>query len=463
MNASPAYLLLLTAGSLLLLPGGCYEKATDKLIPDGTVVIPGQEDGRDKNMEQNRWTYRQMKNDYLWEEHLPDTSALSLSDSPKRFFEKLLYEGDRFSWIERNPDFDTETASSFYDRYGLDYATYRTAAGELVHRLLLLRNETRAGQAGLKRGDWFKITSHTGKTLTLVKGSLKEGRTFQAQQQIPLQARNADEYTGAVLLDSVYRIDDRKVAYLFYTEFMDASSLLNNPYRQELKAVFADFKQQGATDLIVDLRYNHGGYVSICRYLGSLILKDEFLGEISGYHSYNKRLAAEQYAQTGNEEDVLFFIGANVIDGNNLGLDKAYFIITGQSASASESLINSLSPFIRTVTIGATSAGKGVGSWTIQGREYEWQLQPITFRYYNRDHETVPDSGLTPDIEVDETQAGALYDLGDTRELLLATALSAIAGPELRAAPVYEKTALTPVADPASHQRKIKGYIYQLP
>lgn len=456
MNGARIYALLLIAGSLL---SACYQGASDEFIPEETDVSPEKETNN-RNVEQNRWTYRQMKNDYLWEEYLPDTANLSFAGNPKLFFEKLRYEGDRFSWIELNPDFET---SALYDRYGLDYIAYQTAGGELVYRALLVRNDAQARKEGLKRGDWFKITETTATGITLVKGSI-EGATFRPQQQLVLQpqAQAQKEYAGAVLLDSVYQIEDRKVAYLFYTEFMDVSGILNNPYRAELKAVFAKFKQQGATDLIVDLRYNHGGYVSICQYLGSLILPDEFLGGVSGYHSYNKRLATEQYEKTGNEEEILFFAGANIINGNNLGLDKACFIITRQSASASESLINSLSPYIGTVKIGETSAGKGVGSWTIQSREYEWQLQPITFRYYNREHQTVPDSGLTPDIFADETQAGVLFELGDTRELLLSTALNEIGGRGLRSEQTVEKTELIPVAGNTSSRRKTKGYIHQL-
>lgn len=452
MNLSRIYGWLWIATGLL---GSCYREADDQFIVTDTVVSPGKETN-DRNSEQNRWTYKQMKSNYLWEEFLPDTAALSFAGAPKPFFEKLRYEGDRFSYIEPNTDFET---SSLYDRYGLDYASYQTAEGELVHRALLVRKGTQAAKMGLKRGDWFQITENTPTAVGLLKGSV-QGGSFRPQERLELPAQMQEEgYVAAVWLDSVYRVDDRRVAYLFYSEFMDASGILNNPYRAELKAAFVKFKQQGATDLIVDLRYNHGGYVSICQYLASLILPDEFLGEVSGYHSYNKRLAAEQYAKTGNAEEVLFFAGANIVGGSNLGLRKAYFIITGQSASASESLINSLSPLIGVVKIGETSTGKGVGSWTIQSREYQWQLQPITFRYYNRDHETVPDSGLTPDLFADETQADVLYELGDSRELLLRTALDEIGGRALRSEPSGGKTELIPLAGQTS-RRKTEGYIH---
>jgi hypothetical protein len=453
MNLLRTYGWLCIATGLL---GACYREAPDQFISAGTNVSPGKETN-DRNADQNRWTYKQMKSAYLWEEFLPDTAALSFDGAPKPFFEKLRYGGDRFSYIELNPDFETY---SLYDRYGLDYASYQTAGGELVHRALLVRSETQAAKKGLKRGDWFQVTEHTETAVGLLKGSV-QGGNFRPQQRLDLQAQTQEEgYAAAVLLDSVYRVDDRRVAYLFYAEFMDVSGVLNNPYRAELKTAFAKFKQQGATDLIVDLRYNRGGYVSICQYLASLILPDEFLGEVSGYHSYNKRLAAEQYAKTGNAEEVLFFAGANIIGGSNLGLGKTYFIITGQSASASESLINSLSPLIGVVKIGETSTGKGVGSWTIQSREYQWQLQPITFRYYNREHQTVPDSGLTPDLFADETQAGVLYELGDSRELLLRTALNEIGGRELRSESTGEKIELIPAGGPTSRRRRTEGYIH---
>ena len=90
---------------------------------------------------------------------------------------------------------------------------------------------------------------------------------------------------------------------------------------------------------------------------------------------------------------------------------------------------------------------------------HEWQLQPITFRYYNSRHETVPDAGLTPDIYVDEASADLFYERGDTRELLLNAALSHIAGLQLRSAADYGTISLTSSGDNSSSPRHIKGYI----
>jgi C-terminal processing protease CtpA/Prc len=450
MNLAPKYLLPLVACLLL---EGCYKDASDSYIEDEIIIDPGDREKDLKVMEQNRWTYERMKSDYLWEELLPDTASLDMEEYPQKFFDRLKYQGDRFSWIELNPAYSNY---SNYDRYGIDYAAYRTADGEVVYRLLLVGRA--AKDAGLRRGDWFRIEEYRGKgnSLVITTGSMDNG-AFIPSQQVHIQQQEG-EYTEAVSLDSVYHIGDSRIAYLFYNAFIDGTSVINNPYRQELRDIFTRFKDAGVTDIIVDLRYNPGGHVSICQYLASLMLKDEQLGSLSGYHSYNKNLAAEQYAQTGNEESLLYFSTAALIGGHNLGLDQAWFIISSHTASASESLINTLAPFMNTVKIGTRSTGKGVGSWTIEDRRYEWKLQPITFRYYNSLHETVPDTGLTPDITLTDENDGGLYDIGDTRERLLAETLGRITGAQLRS-DYSELTGVELIRDFRPARRMTEGYI----
>lgn len=109
-------------------------------------------------------------------------------------------------------------------------------------------------------------------------------------------------------------------------------------------------------------------------------------------------------------------------------MPRLYFIVSGKTASASESLINNLRPITETILIGTPTTGKGVGSWSIVSSLYPWRIQPITFRYYNKNHETIPDTGLEPDVYIDESNSPVLYPLGDVQELLLSVALSTMTG-----------------------------------
>lgn len=297
--------------------------------------------------------------------------------------------------------------------------------------------------------------------MDLTLGSLKDGK-FVAQREVSMSSSSSTPHTAAILLDSVYHVAGRRVGYIFYNQFLDASSSLVNPYRAELREVFESFKRDDISDFVIDLRYNPGGYVSVCQFICSLILPQEYLGQISGYHQFNKILAQRQEAETGQSEETLYFPGQNVVGGIGLGLRRIYAIVSGKSFSASESLLNSLDPCIEVIKVGTTTGGKGVGSWTIQDNAYKWQIQPITFRYFNKNHVTVPDTGLTPDIVVDETSTPNLYQIGDSRELLLSAVLETICGYRVaKSSGQAENLQLRVIPNPELPRRNVSGYLME--
>ena len=453
MKTSYKYLLFLFA---LCFVCSCNKTAEDSYIDNNTTVTNDTTEYDRQSIVQNKWTYVQMQENYLWEEYLPDSSSLDFTDNPTDFFDKLKYKGDRFSWIERNTDY---RGTSLYDRFGMESVEYALPSDAKVYRTALVLPHSPAESAGLRRGDWFIITASDAGGMEIETGTI-DGVAFRPKKKLALLASDAT-YTDAVTLDTIYQIQNKKIGYLIYNSFRDDGIIdFTYPYRTELKNIFGNFKQQGITDLIIDLRYNPGGRLSIEQILCSLVLPDEFLGTLSGYQSYNKKLAAKLLKETGNEEDILYFPTKDAIGGNNVGMGKAYFIITGRTASASESLINSLAPCISTVTIGSVSVGKNVGSYTIKDNNYEWQLQPITFYYYNREHHSIPETGIVPDISVNENDVNTWFDLGDTREILLNAALEQITGnSSMRSAINYGRVLLKPVREEGRMRRNVEGLI----
>jgi hypothetical protein len=88
-------------------------------------------------------------------------------------------------------------------------------------------------------------------------------------------------------------------------------------------------------------------------------------------------------------------------EANNLGtLNRVFVLTAGNTASASELVINNLLPFMDVILIGENTYGKNVGSFTITDPNKRWDygLQPITFLTNNAigksDYGTV--SGFTP-------------------------------------------------------------------
>jgi carboxyl-terminal processing protease len=81
----------------------------------------------------------------------------------------------------------------------------------------------------------------------------------------------------------------RKIGYLAYARF---STLTNS--QPDFDAAFANFATAGVTDLIVDLRYNGGGYIETAEYLINLIAPASLTGSIMFTEHYNATMQNNQ-------------------------------------------------------------------------------------------------------------------------------------------------------------------------
>ncbi len=187
---------------------------------------------------------------------------------------------------------------------------------------------------------------------------------------------------------------DKKVGYLYFTSFVDTAI-------PELDEAVAGFRSAGIDELVVDLRYNGGGRLSVARHLASLIAGEASKSRETAYYvKYNDDLSDE------NERKKLDRVS------HALTLDRVYFITTGRTLSASELVINSVRPYVDTYVIGGTTGGKPVGM-----RSFDFCdkiLYPITFRLVNVDGETDYFDGLAPDCVADDDLRSQLGDPGET-------------------------------------------------
>ena len=247
----------------------------------------------------------------------------------------------------------------------------------------------------------------TGKTHTL------------RQEQIP---------ENPVLIHKVFNKGGKKIAYLMYNAF-------TADFDEALNDAFADFKAQGATDLILDLRYNGGGSVNTATYLASMIT-GQFNGQVFAIEKWNSKL------QPFRGDTREYFTDNIVKDSrkiaiNSLRMNKVYIITSKYTASASELVINGLKPYITVVQVGATTIGKNQGSVTIydytdtqrkvKNPKHKWAMQPLVMKIENAKGVGDYVNGLSPDIFIEETGSD-LGVLGDENEPLLARTLQEIIG-----------------------------------
>lgn len=370
-------------------------------------------------LEFNQWIYAQMNHDYLWRNDMPDSLSCDYDLAPVDFYKSLLSPKDRFSYCETNNGYNPPKNEN---QLGYEYQLYELSNGSEFAQVLLVTNP-RLKEKGLKRGDVVICQSDQR---IIVKGKLEQNGV------VPTDTIESNPFVDeqSVYLDSIYDVNSRKTGYLCYLKF-DAID--------DLVPVIKKFYDAGIDELILDFRYNPGGYVNTCKYLSNSIVNERGYDGIFQQCTYNDVLTREMKEKTGSGISVNRFStpdnGANNSLGNpmyGLNLQRVFVLTSKNSASASEAAIISMRPYMDVVIIGEQTYGKGVGSWTIRDNRYKYQLQPITMRYHNALMETTPDEGLEVDYYVPDGYSTAKKELGDIKEPLLAKALNLIAGDESR-------------------------------
>lgn len=215
---------------------------------------------------------------------------------------------------------------------------------------------------------------------------------FYNEEYIPsTKGYNLNE---TVSIDTVFVYNNsfrnRKIGYFVYDAFQSEADVTD---------VILKFNRNRINDLIIDLRNNPGGSVATCIHLSSL-LSSETSGKLFCTFRYNRNLTEKLYKETGNRYEPHYFKNDSATNSRNLRLDRVFFLINDRSASASELIINCLKPYVKVITIGERSVGKDVGMYAIKGRRYKYVLEPITFRTYNSWGDSVPQTGIIPEILV---------------------------------------------------------------
>lgn len=383
----------------------------------------------------NRWIYEQMNHHYLWREDLPDSLSCDYTSDPVTFYYSLLSAKDRFSYCERNTSY---TGPIDQSHYGFEYQMYENHRGEKLLQVLYITSEFLKKQT-LHRGDWLRElnTSSQRSDIKLYERGEIKGNTFIPFDTLTVELNIWGNPQSTVYMDTIYSINNKKIGYLCYLEYDNT---------RDLEKSIKKFYQENIDELILDLRYNPGGYVSTCRYLCNSIVPANAYEMLFQQRRYNDILTEELKEETGEEMSKEYYSTPsrpeNTLGTKLYGLDlsRLYVLTSQYTASASEANIVCLRPYMDVFIIGEQTYGKGVGSYTIRDSRYKYQLQPITSQYYNAKMETTPNEGIKPDIEVPGGYDTALKELGDINEPLLATALNLILEKDIQPIPFTRST-----------------------
>lgn len=397
------------------------------------------------NSKVNDWIQSNMAFWYLWNNELPANP--DKNKDPQSFFKSLLSPQDRFSWIQDNYQDLLNSLQGISKESGYEFVLYREreASSNVIAQILYVKPGSPAAQAGLKRGDVITHINNEQLTTTNYQAAIKSIREnhsitykplivaeerFDAPQSVSL---NAVQYTeNPNHLSRIVEVNDKKIGYFVYTLFASGTDDNPNGYDAEMENIFANFKSQNITDLVLDLRFNSGGSERAATHLASLVGRGVDNTKIFAQRSYNSKVEQEilNDPKLGKEFLTTKFVNISANIGNQLSGGRVYVLTSSRTASASELVINALKPFMDVFLIGDVTYGKNVGSISIYDKEdatNKWGLQPIVVKVSNSLNQSDYSNGFNPNV-TDKDNSLYLYPLGDTKEALLAQAIGQITG-----------------------------------
>ncbi len=379
------------------------------------------------------WSYET----YLWFEDLPDLNP-NTNDSPREYFNRLISSKrtasgslkDNFHFYEPTESQEAWTAGITYG-YGLNLKV-NWAAPRTVY-VTYTDTGSPAAAKGIKRG--AKIIAVDGQSVATINSNtlysalyptrINAVHEFEIQDVGATTSRKVTLESASLPTDSVsvaktIEYNGSKVGYIQFNTFIPDA-------QDQWVTAINSLKNAGVSDLVVDMRYNGGGYIAVAAQVGYMI---------AGSNTTNKVFYQDVANSKSPKEDPWGFLDTGLYGLNKfltlptLNLKRVYVLSTAGTCSASELVINSLRGIgVSVYLIGDTTCGKPYGF--IPQPNCGTTYYTIQFKAVNAKGFGEYSDGFIPsstDNNEDRVKGCKVNDdlnheLGDPQEALLATAL----------------------------------------
>ncbi len=369
---------------------------------------------------QQSFTRAYLNEAYLWYREVPQVNPANFTTIPG-YFDALLTplldstgaRKDRFSFVITNAQADT-SASGVGASYGAEFIV--DSADRI--RVAEVEANSPAANAGLARGGEV-VRGYTG---TLFPSQAGVSITISYKTTPTATARNVTMVSAIVQNDPVPQTkafqttSGKKLGYVLFNAHSRGA-------QDKLIAAVLGLQPLGLDSIVLDMRYNGGGFIYTAQSLASMLTSATNDGKVFERLQFNDKRAQETADSTFSFTRSLEFGETTYPRGYvlpRLALPKVYVLTTGDSCSATESVINGLRGVdVQVVLIGSTTCGKPYGF----ARQDNCGLSyyPIEFQGTNAKGFGEYPAGFTATCNVGDDLT---KPLGDPTESMLAAALS---------------------------------------
>ena len=425
---------------VLMVTFGLFFTACSKNDDDNT-----QEKASELTQKVNLFIHDVMNEIYLWNDELPDIDYRYQNDS-KEYFESLLYEEDKWSFITDDVDALLNSFEGIETSYGWSLAFYykSSTGNDVIAVVEYVYPNTPADNAGIKRGDvivgmngssiddtnYSDLLYSESMTITLGITTWSDDGYIQFSDGASADLVAEELSLNPVVKTKIVETEGHTIGYIFYAQYIDS-------YTDAIDTALQSMLNKNVTDLVLDLRYNPGGSITSAVHLCSSVAP---LSAVNGDDPLVTFQWNDDYQEYWESHQVTSQVRQDFDNtvAVKMGLDAIHILTGSGTASASELTITGLSPYMTVTTVGDTTYGKYTGSITLQPEDFydesdyydeinNWGLQPIVLRYANAWGVTDFKDGFAPDLRVQESLFNA-YPLGDVNDPLFAAAIADITG-----------------------------------
>lgn len=325
-------------------------------------------------LEENHWLRSFSNETYLWYDEITDRNPANYDD-PVIYFDLLKTNAvtpsgkdkDEFHFTLNTEEYTQLVSSGARASFGAEFAILASDVPRDI-RIAFTEPNSPASEVGLMRGakilEIDGVDAINGTNIDVLNAALRpeNGVSYNfVVQDLGSSTPRSITMTAEVITSAPVRnqkiinTPSGDVGYLTFNTFGTQTA------EEAIFNAFTDFQNANVTDLIIDLRYNRGGFVITSAQLAYMIAgANRTAGKTYEQSLFNDKIGAGSPTTFESEG-----VGFTVPQGTPLpalDLNRVYILSTGTTCSASEAVINGLRGVdVEVILVGDTTCGKPFG------------------------------------------------------------------------------------------------------